>query len=161
MRTKIGHYLLALASVAVLGAAGATGAGVASETTERPLRSILGITLGMPLDAVRQTMAGRGEPGGRQTRSGGYKEGWKLANEEFAYIAYKTDRSNRVRWISGFYPQGESVPFAALGDLEQADRVTEHQVIWNIADSRGAFRLVGKGQGGRASVVYLLSLEGK
>ncbi len=154
--SKNASALLAAAALALF------AGGVAAEArgADTPaLDAILGITLGEDLDEVRDKLAGKGLRGGRDTRSGGFKEGWKLDEGEYGYIAYKTDRSNRIKWISGFYPPGEGVPFAALGDLDKADRVTDNQVIWNVARADGGYRLVAKGQRGRASVVYLLSLE--
>jgi len=63
-----------------------------------------------------------------------------------------------VVWVSGFVRPGREIPFAKLGDLTRAAGKSDAQVAWSVPTSTGAYRLVAKGLGGRASVVYMFSL---
>ena len=61
-------------------------------------------------------------------------------------------------WVTGFVRPNEELPFSALGDTSLAVRATDSQAIWNVATPNGGYRLVAKGQNGRARVIYFLSL---
>ena len=41
----------------------------------------------------------------------------------------------------------------------QKTTLTKSQAIWNVSSASGGYRLVAKGADGKASVVYLLSLD--
>lgn len=118
-----------------------------------------GIAIGTTLDDARSLLARIGTGGGRDTRDGGRKEAWTLKETDFATLAFKTNGGGRIVWISGFVRQAKEIPFERLGDLTKAETVTKSQVIWNVGNGRTGYRLVAKGAEGKASVVYLLSLE--
>jgi hypothetical protein len=120
--------------------------------------SILGVSVGARLDEARVRLDRIGTSDGRTTRDGGRKEAWHLRETAFASIALKADAKGRVVWVSGFLRPGREIPFDKLGELTLAEGVTGTQAIWNVETPSGGYRLVAKGQNGKAGVVYLLSL---
>jgi hypothetical protein len=117
------------------------------------------VRIGTSLEEVHRILKERGTVGGRATRDGGRKEAWTLKAGEFASIAYKTDASGRVVWVTGFVRPGMEIPFSKLGDLARATGKDDAEAAWNVETTGGGYRLVAKGPKGRARVVYLLSLE--
>jgi hypothetical protein len=95
---------------------------------------------------------------GREAKRGGIKEAWSLRGTAFATVALKTNEKGRVVWITGFVRPGQDIPFSQLGPLSRAASANESVAIWNVETQAGGYRLVAKGQGGKARVVYLLSL---
>jgi hypothetical protein len=118
-----------------------------------------GIAIGTTLDDARSLLARIGTGGGRDTRDGGRKEAWTLKETDFATVAFKTNGAGRVVWISGFVRPAKEIPFDKLGDLTKAESATKSQAIWNVGNGRSGYRMVAKGAEGKASVIYLLSLE--
>jgi hypothetical protein len=123
------------------------------------IETLNGIAIGTTLDDARSLLARIGAGGGRDTRDGGRKEAWTLKETDFATLAFKTNGAGHVVWISGFVRQAKEIPFERLGDLTKAETLTKSQVIWNVGNGRTGYRLVAKGAEGKASVVYLLSLD--
>lgn len=124
----------------------------------RATDSILGIRIGMSLEEVRAKLGPLGTAGGRATREGGRKEAWTLKRTDYSSIAFKTNPKGLVVWVTGFLRPGKEVPFSDLGDISRAFRATDSQAIWNVKTPDGGYRLVAKGQNGKARVTYLLSL---
>lgn len=93
-----------------------------------------------------------------QEREGGRKEAWALRTTDYATVALKVDREERVVWITGFVRPGQDIPFAKLGNLSSATVVTNTRAIWNVATPGGGYRVIAKGQNGKARVVSILSL---
>lgn len=121
--------------------------------------SLQGIAIGSTLDDVRAKLSRIGTGGGRDTRDGGRKEAWTLKETDFATLAFKSDGAGRIVWVSAFARPGKELPFAKLGDPAQASSFSKSQAIWNVGKAKGGYRLVAKGAEGKASVVYLLSLD--
>ena len=132
--------------------------------------SILGVRIGATLEETRKKLRKLGKLGSddargereaevREPRAGRLKEAWALKKTEYATIAYSTDKDGRIRWVTGFVRQGREIPFASLGDLAQTTRKSDTEAVWNVRTPEGGYRLVAKGGGGRARVVYLLSLS--
>ena len=121
--------------------------------------SLEGIGIGTTLDDARSLLARSGTGGGRDTRDGGRKEAWTLKETDFATLAFKTNGAGRIVWISAFIRPGKELAFDRLGDPAKATDLTKSQAIWNVEKPQGGYRLVAKGSEGKASVVYLLSLE--
>ncbi len=121
--------------------------------------SVLGVGIGTTLDEAHRKLDALGVNGGRDTRGGGRKESWALESTDFSAVALKTNSKGEVVWISGFVRTEQAIPFANLGDVAATTRFTESEAIWNVETSEGGYRLVAKGQNGKAHVVYLLSLE--
>jgi hypothetical protein len=94
-----------------------------------------------------------------QKLEGSRKEAWALRATNYATVAFKVDRNRRVVWITGFVRPGKEIPFAKLGNLSSATVVTNIRVVWNVATPSGGYRVIAKGQNGRAGVVSLLSLS--
>lgn len=126
----------------------------------RVINSLLGVSIGATLEEAKAKLTPLGTGGGRDTRDGGRKEAWTLKGTDYATLAFKTNGRGRVVWVSAFARPGKEVPFSKLGDLSKA-AASDSQAIWNIEtpQSGGGYRLVAKGTKGKASVVYLLSLE--
>lgn len=136
------------------------GSAVAQKSKDaRVINSILGVSIGNTLEETRSKLSSRGSGGGRDTRDGGRKEAWTLKGTEYATLAFKTDGKGKVVWVSAFARPGKEIPFSKLGDLSKAARAADSQAIWNRETPQGSYRLVAKGANGKASVVYLLSLE--
>ena len=138
--------------------------GQKSEKT-RVVDSILGVGVGASLDQAHakldrlstRRMNDREEQE-TEEREGGRKEAWTLKTTDYVSVALQTDRYGRVVWITGFVRPGKEIAFAKLGDLSSAAGVTDSRVIWNVATPSGGYRLVAKGQDGKARVISLLSL---
>ena len=125
----------------------------------RAINSLLGVTIGSTLEEARSKLTPLGTGGGRDTRDGGRKEAWTLKGTDYANIAFKTDGKRRVVWVSAFVRPGKEIAFSKLGDLSKAAQAPGSQTVWNIETPQGGYRLVAKGANGKASVIYLLSLE--
>lgn len=128
--------------------------------------SILGVKIGMRLIDAHEKLERFGTTGSREgdkeeerEEAGERKEAWSLSKTQFSSVALKANREGKVVWVTGFVRPGQEIPFAKLGELAQAFRANELQAIWNVETSKGAYRLVAKGQKGKARVVYLLSLD--
>jgi hypothetical protein len=134
-------------------------AAFAQEKTPLAISSLQGIGIGTNLEEARSKLAQLGTGGGRDTREGGRKEAWTLKETEFTSLAFKTNGAGRIVWVSAFARPGKEIPFARLGDLTKANVQTKSEVIWNVQAERGGYRLVAKGSEGKASVIYLLSLD--
>jgi hypothetical protein len=65
----------------------------------------------------------------------------------------------KVVWINGFVRLGKEIPFEKFGDHSKATMRSKSEAIWNVGSTQGGYRLVVKGENGKASVVYLLSLD--
>lgn len=125
----------------------------------RTIDSLLGVSIGSTLEEARAKLTPLGTGGGRDTRDGGRKEAWTLKGTDYATLAFKTDGKGRVVWVSAFARPGKEIPFSKLGDLSKAAQAPGSQAVWNIETPQGGYRLVAKGANGKASVIYLLSLE--
>lgn len=123
------------------------------------IESLAGIGIGTSLDEARAKLSRIGTGGGRDTREGGRKEAWTLAETDFTALAFKTNKAGRVVWVSAFVRPGREEQFAKLGDQAKAATFTKSQAIWNVTLANGGYRLVAKGAEGKASVIYLLSLD--
>lgn len=134
----------------------APGAGASGP---QPLDAILGITVGMPATEAHARLAPLGETAGRETRSGGRKQGYLLRDSRYTWVAYKAGHSGKLKWVSANLRPGQEIAFADLGDLGQADSANDNQVIWNVRRGNSGYRLVAKGEQGKARLVYLLALD--
>jgi hypothetical protein len=134
--------------------------------------SILGVGIGTTLDDAHEkldrlrTRKARGARDAsedereeqEQEREGGRKEAWALKATDYITIALKVDRGGRVVWITGFVRPGKEIPFANLGNLTSANAVTDSRAIWNVTTPSGGYRVIAKGQKGKAYVISLISL---
>jgi len=93
-----------------------------------------------------------------QEREGGRKEAWALRATNYATVALQVDREGRVVWITGFVRPGKEIPFARLGNLTTATVSTGTRAVWNVPTPSGGYRVIAKGQNGRARIVSILSL---
>jgi hypothetical protein len=128
--------------------------------------SILGVQIGSRFEDARAKLNPLSETKKRATEEEdeeegerGRKEAWKLKGTSFTTIALKANSRGRVIWVTGFLRPGKEIPFSELGDISLAVGVTDSQAVWNVATPGGGYRLVAKGQKGRAHVIYLLSLN--
>ena len=128
--------------------------------------SILGVRIGMSFEDARKKL----EPLSiatdlRETDEGknerGTKRAWRMKGTDYTSVALKTNAKGRVVWVTGFVRPSKELLFSALGDTSLAVRATDSQAIWNVATPSGGYRLVAKGQNGKAGVIYLLSLATK
>lgn len=130
----------------------------------RVIDSILGVGIGTSLDQARakldplSTRESRDMSEEAEAGKGGRKQAWTLKATNYATVALKTNGQGRVLWITGFVRPGKDIPFADLGNLSSATTATDTRAIWNVATPGGGYRLVAKGQNGKARVISLLSL---
>lgn len=152
---KVGPACLSLLSVVLVLVSPAT-----AQTSKESgvINSILGVSIGSTLEETRTKLGSLGSGGGRDTRDGGRKEAWTLKGTDYATVALKTDGKGKVVWVSAFARPGKEIPFSKLGDLSKG-AASDSQAVWNVETPKGGYRLVAKGTKGKASVVYLLSLE--
>lgn len=139
---------------------------VAAQTANRSRvsDSILGVRVGTSFDAARKKIepfsiaSDRATDLDEQKGERGIKRVWRLNGTDYTSVALKANKKGRVVWITGFVRPDKELLFSELGDAAVAMRATDSQAIWNIATPNGGYRLVAKGQNGRARVIYLLSL---
>jgi len=132
----------------------------------RVIDSILGVGIGTSfdqahakLDHLRKREKKQGtEERENEEREGCHKEMWSLMATNYSSVALQTDREGRVVWITGFVRPGKAIPFAKLGNLSLATTVTDSRATWNVATPGGGYRLIARGQNGKALVISLLSL---
>ncbi|MFY9550980.1 MAG: hypothetical protein WAU32_07505 [Thermoanaerobaculia bacterium] len=131
----------------------------------RVLDSILGIHVGSSLADARARLephavqqAREPEEEERSERGEGRTKAWTLKDSEYGSVALNVNDAEKVVWITGFVRPGREIPFSRLGDLSVAARATDSMAVWNVATQSGGYRLVAKGEKGRARVVSLLSL---
>jgi hypothetical protein len=132
---------------------------LAGSTAPTAIEKLEGIGIGTSIDEAQSKLRQIGTGGGRATRDGGRKEAWTLRETDFASLAFKTNKAGRIVWVSAFVRPGREVSFAKLGDPAKATTFTDSQAIWNVDSANGGYRVVAKGAEGKASVVYLLSLD--
>lgn len=130
--------------------------------------SILGVGIGTSLDQAHEKLDRLSKREGRdegetqsEKRIGSHKEAWALRGTNYVTVALKVDREGHVVWITGFVRPGKEIPFAKLGNLSSANAVTKARAIWNVATPNGGYRVIAKGQNGKASVVSILSLASR
>lgn len=136
--------------------------------------SILGVGIGSSLDqahanldrlrtrnarkAHEESAAEEEREEQEQQREGGRKEAWALRATNYATVALQADREGRVVWITGFVRPGKEISFARLGNLSAAAVATDKKAVWNVATPGGGYRVIAKGDNGKARVVSILSL---
>jgi hypothetical protein len=128
-------------------------------STPTAIETLEGVGIGTTVDDARAKLSKLGTGDGRDTRDGGRKEAWTLRETDFASVAFKTNKAGRIVWVSAFVRPGREVSFSKLGDPAKATTLTKSQAIWNVSSPNGGYRLVAKGAEGKASVIYLLSLD--
>ncbi|MGI8835480.1 MAG: hypothetical protein ACR2H4_02440 [Pyrinomonadaceae bacterium] len=152
---KVGPACLSILTVVLVLVSAASAQ---SSKESRVINSLLGVSIGSTLEESRAKLGPFGSGGGRDTRDGGRKEAWTLKGTDYATVAFKTDGKGKVVWVSAFARPGKEIPFSKLGDLSKG-ATSDSQAVWNVEKPRGGYRLVAKGSKGKATVVYLLSLE--
>lgn len=131
--------------------------------------SILGVRIGASLEDAHERLDRLSAQRPAETREaeadaeeseeeGGRKEAWKLKGTNYATVVLQANQAERVVWITGWLRAGREIPFSKLGSLSSASSVTDSRAIWNIATGNGGYRLVAKGQKGRARVISLFAL---
>ena len=126
--------------------------------------SILGVRIGTSLEEARKKLeplsiaSERSSDEDEDKEESGTKRFWRLKGTNYTSVALKTNQKGLVVWVTGFVRPSKGLLFSELGDTSRALRATDSQAIWNVATPNGGYRLVAKGQNGRARVIYLLSL---
>lgn len=143
--------LLALSLAPVCAAPCAAQAVAHGRVTE----DILGVRIGSTLEEARMLLDALGSRDGRETRDGGRKEAVALKASRYHSVAFRSDNTGRVVWITGFVRSGAEIPFEELGDRSIATRWGASAATW---DPPGPvrYRVMAKGSAGKASVVTLL-----
>jgi hypothetical protein len=135
--------------------------------------SILGVGIGSTLDqahekldrlrtrkahSTREDSEEEAREEQEQEREGGRKEAWALRATNYATVALQVDRGGRVVWITGFVRAGKEIPFSKLGSLSSATVATDKKTVWTVTTPVGGYRVIAKGENGKARVVSILSL---
>jgi hypothetical protein len=120
--------------------------------------TILGVRIGMTLDEAQAQLGRLGTRAGRELRDGGHKEAWTLKATDYGSVALRTDARGRVVWITGFRRAGQEAPFSEFGDLSRATLHDRARAVWDIRNERPGYRLMVRGNDGKAQVVTLLAM---
>ena len=127
--------------------------------------SIVGVKIGMSLVDAHEKLERLGSSGSRseieeeeKEEAGERKEAWTLRKTAFSSVALKANRDGKVVWVTGFVRPGQEIPFVKLGNPARASRANDSIAIWNVETLDGGYRIVAKGNSGKARVVYFLSL---
>ena len=129
-------------------------AALAQAPPEVTANAILGIEIGMPIERVRNIVAGLGTPDVRATRDGGTKEVWRLTRTGFAWLAMKANRDGRLVWLTGQRRVGHEIAFDSItGPPSQAG---DDQSVWHSYGQFGPQQLTLRGAR-RAALVVTLS----
>lgn len=134
---------------------------VALHKEKKTLDNLLGIRIGTSLDETYAILKPLGAGGGKDLRDNGRREAWTLKETDFQTIAFQTTGKGKIKWITGYLRKGQELPMESLGDPKTATRFNDSEAIWNVETKEGGFRLVVKGENGKASVVTLLSTATK
>ena len=164
--SRAGFFAWAV-SVFLLGILPLTSSLLVAQQRTRPrvVDSILGVGIGTSfeqahakLDHLRKGEKRDAEEPENEEREGGHKEMWSLMATNYSSVALQTDREGRVVWVTRFVRPEKAIPFAKLGNLSSATKVTDSRATWNVATPEGGYRLIARGQNGKAPVISLLSL---
>lgn len=149
--------IAAVIGVVIVGAV-ATAPTITRLPEERKTQdNILGIKIGTTIEDAYKILKLCGEGGGKDTRDKGRREAWTLKRSEFQTIAFQSTGKGKIKWITAYARKGQEMPMDSFGDPKSATRFNESEAIWNVENKDGGFRLVAKGENGKASVVTLLS----
>ena len=135
-----------------------------TRTGSRVSDSILGVRIGTSLEDAEKKLERLSITGEHpiaaddDEREGGNKRAWRLKGTGYTSVALQTDEKGRVVWVTGFVRPSKELLFSELGDTTRAVRATDTQAIWNVSTPKGGYRLVAKGENGRARVIYMISL---
>jgi hypothetical protein len=133
----------------------ASPTGAQSGVGGRVCGDILGVRIGSTLAEARARLGTLGTLDGRDTRDGGRKETVTLNGGRYGTVAFRTDASGRVVWVTGFVRPGQEIPFEELGERKLAARWTESAATWDPPGPT-PYRVLAKGSAGKARVVTLL-----
>ena len=73
-----------------------------------------------------------------------------MKGTNYTSVALKIKAMGLVVWVTGFARPSKELLFSELGGTSLVVRTTDSQAIWNFATPNGGYRLVAKGQNGRA-----------
>jgi hypothetical protein len=119
--------------------------------------AVLGIEMGMPIEAVREVLRPLGVPDSRPTREGGTKEVWRLNRTGFAWMALKADNTGRLVWLTGHRRSGNEVAFDSVGGTPQI--ATDDTAMWHTTGREAQQRLTLRGRLRAGQVVTLAAVR--
>ena len=146
--------------VVMLASAGAFGAGqtaIDPMDRERPINEVLGVGIGMPVANVRLALDKMGTREGRPTSNRTSKETWRLDLTPYEQIVVRADAEGRVSWVTAFVRRDQIIPFGMFGPRSGAVSFTDNQATWNVENGEHPYKLLVRGQHGRATVVTLVA----
>lgn len=136
---------------------------------------LAGVKIGMDKDDAHAALTAQGAVSSQKTADGqkdadstqdkhgdpddAVPEVWTLKNTPYERIAFAVDDNDKVAWVTGFTRTGQGIAFASLGSLARAAASGPSFAVWNVISPAGSYRVVARGQGGKASVVSLLPLK--
>lgn len=134
---------------------------------------LLGLEMGMSVDAAHQKLDPLSDPAkpfveeGGKDEEGKEKQGeeqhrvvWQLAKSDFSSVYIKADRKDRIEYISGVLRPGKEIPFAKIGQVEKAPISSENNVAWDVArPKKPLIRVVARGEGGKASAITIFVVQ--
>ncbi len=130
---------------------------------------LLGLEMGMPVEAAHQKLDPLTDPAkpsveeGGDEESGEKKQGeeehrvvWQLTKSDYSSIYIKADEKDRITYISGILRPGKEIPFAKLGEVEKAPMATETNVAWDVVRPNKPFiRVVARGAERKANSITI------
>lgn len=134
---------------------------------------LLGLKIGMPIEAAHQKLDPLTDPAKPFVEEGGDDEGgekkqgeeehrvvWQLTKSDYSSIYIKADKKDRITYISGILRPGKEIAFAKLGEVEKAPIATETNVAWDVVRPNKPFiRLVARGAARTANSVTIFVVQ--
>ena len=137
--------------------------------------TLAGLKIGMDKDDAHTVLTAQGAVSSQKDTEGQKKadggedkhgdpdsavpEIWTLKGTPYERVAFAVDDSDKVIWVTEFARAGQGTAFASLGSLARAAASGPSFAVWNVISPAGSYRVVARGQGGKASVVSLLPLR--
>ena len=98
--------------------------------------------------------AGRDEDEGE-----GHTELWTLRGTPFAQVVLKAEPSGQVLWITAVLRPDQALAFTRFGAAPRALVFRDSLAVWNVlTPTQPPYRLIARGDHGRARVLSLISL---
>ncbi|MGI8889836.1 MAG: hypothetical protein ACR2G0_03515 [Chthoniobacterales bacterium] len=133
-------------------------------STVKVQTDILGLELGVSLEAARVKLNPLGTPGKPALEEGEKPEEgdeqhrvlWHLTRTDFKNVYVKTNDEDQLIYISGFIRAGKEIPFSKIGEVEKAPISSESAVAWDVVrPNKPLLRVVARGENKKASSITI------
>lgn len=131
---------------------------------------ILGVSIGMTLEQAHKKLD-RLRPDGlaknttqKEIDKGEryLREVWQLKSTDYQWIMVWANKDGNIRRVAASLRPEHYKPFEEIGDVGRAASKNAFMAVWDVKrPSEKSFRVMGKGAGNRAWIIYLFALEGE